>query len=141
MSKKQPHASDPIVGTWKMNPSKSTYSPGPAPKSATSKFEPWNDGMKATIDMVDAQGNKIHIEFAAKFDGKDCPIKGSPMFDALSLKRVNEKQTDIVWKKAGNILMTGNSVISADGKTTTLTQTGKDPQGRAVNNVIIYDKQ
>ena len=30
---------------------------------------------------------------------------------------------------------------SADGKTTTVTQSGKDPEGRAVNNTAIYDKQ
>ena len=46
-----------------------------------------------------------------------------------------------MWKKDGKVVMTGKSVISADGKTTTVTQTGKDPQGRTINNVIIYDKQ
>jgi hypothetical protein len=48
-------SADPMVGTWKVDLSKSTYSPGPAPKSAVNKFEPWEDGMKATIDIVDAQ--------------------------------------------------------------------------------------
>jgi hypothetical protein len=140
MSKQKP-ASDPMVGTWKLNLSKSTYTPGPAPKSAINKFEPWEDGIKATIDLVDGQGNKIHAEIAARFDGKDYPIKGSPIADAISLKRVDDRQTDVVWKKGGKIAMTGKSVISADGKTTTLTQTGTDPQGRAINNVAIYDKQ
>jgi hypothetical protein len=37
--------------------------------------------------------------------------------------------------------MTGKSVISADGRTTTVTQTGTDAQGRSVNNIIVYDKQ
>ena len=68
---KQPSLNDPMIGTWKLNLSKSTHSPGPAPKSAVNKFEPWEDGMKATIDLVDGQGNKIHAETAAKFDGKD----------------------------------------------------------------------
>jgi len=54
---------------------------------------------------------------------------------------VNDRQTDVVWKKDGKVAMTGKSVISADGKTTTVTQTGKDPQGRTINNVVIYDKQ
>jgi hypothetical protein len=140
MSKQKP-ASDPMVGTWKLNLSKSTYTPGPAPKSAINRFEAWEDGIKATIDLVDGQGNKIHAEIAARFDGKDYPIKGSPIADAISLKRVNDRQTDVVWKKGGKVAMTGKSVISADGKTTTLTQTGTDPQGRAIKNVAIYDKQ
>jgi len=140
MSKQTP-ADDPMIGTWKVNLAKSTYTPGPPPKSATNKFEPWEDGVRATIDLVDAEGNKIHAEVAAKFDGKDYPIKGSPIADAVSLKRINERQIDVVWKQAGKVTMTGKSVISSDGRTTTVSQTGNDPQGRAVNNVIIYDKQ
>jgi hypothetical protein len=97
--------------------------------------------MKATIDVVDGQGNKMHAEVAAKFDGKDYPIKGLPIADTISLKQVNAKQNDIVWKKGGKVVMTGKTVISADGKIVTLTQTGTDPQGRAINNVAVYDKQ
>ena len=140
MSKKTP-VNDPMVGTWKLNLSKSTYSPGPAPKSAINKFEPWEDGMKATIDMVDGQGNKIHSEATVKFDGKDYPIKGSPIADAVSVKRTNEKEMDVVWKRGGKVTMTGKSVISSEGRTTTLTQTGTDPQGRTMNNTAVYDKQ
>jgi len=130
-----------MVGTWKLNISKSTFTSGPGPKSAISKFEAWEDGMKATIDVLDVQGNKIYIEIAAKFDGKDYPIKGSPMADAISLKRVNERQTDVIEKKDGKVIMTAKSVISADGMTATVTQTGKDPHGRVINNVLVYDKQ
>ena len=97
--------------------------------------------MKATIDQVDGQGNKIHAEVNARFDGKDYSIKGSPLADAVALKRVNDRHMEITWKKDGKVVMTGKSVISADGKTTTVTQTGKDPEGRAVNNTAIYDKQ
>jgi hypothetical protein len=93
MSKQTP-TNDPMVGTWEVNLSKSTYNPGPAPKSAINKFEPWEDGMKGTIDIVDAQGNKIHSEASVKFDGKDYPLKGSPIADAVSVKRINERQTD-----------------------------------------------
>jgi hypothetical protein len=31
--------------------------------------------------------------------------------------------------------------VAADGKSRTTTQTGTDAQGRAVNNVIFYEKQ
>jgi len=140
MSQQTP-LNDPMIGTWKVNLSKSTYNPGPAPQSATNKFEPWEDGVKATIDIVDAQGNKIHSEAAVKFDGKDYPMMGSPIADTVSAKRLNERETGVVWKKGGKVAMTGRSVISGDGRTTTVTQTGTDPAGRAVNNVIVFEKQ
>jgi len=31
--------------------------------------------------------------------------------------------------------------VSVDGKTRTITQKGTDAQGRAVNTVIVYDRQ
>jgi len=37
--------------------------------------------------------------------------------------------------------MTVTSKVSADGKTRTSTFIGKDAQGRAVHNVVVYDKQ
>jgi len=133
---------DPMIGTWRVNLAKSTYSPGPAPKSVTNRFEPSQDGgIKGTIDVVDAEGNKIRAEVTAKFDGKDYPFKGSPIADALTLRRNNEREIDIVWKKDGKTALTGKSVISSDGRTTTLTQTGTDPQGRMVHNVIVSEKQ
>src|SRR5689334_7494232 len=102
MSKQTP-ANNPMIGTWKLNVSKSSYTPGLMPQSAMNKFEPWEDGMKATLDIVDAQGTKIHAEVAARFDGKDYLIKGSPMADAVALKRVNERTTEITWKKGGKV--------------------------------------
>jgi hypothetical protein len=137
---KQSSTNLPMIGTWKLNLAKSTYSPGPAPKSIIAKFEPWEDGVKATQDVIDPQGNKLHIEFTAKFDGKDYPLKGHPLADAISVKQAGERQFDIVWKKNGKVTLTGKSVISADGKTTTLTQTGTDAQGRTINNMIITEK-
>jgi len=37
-------ASDPRIGTWKLNVAKSKYSPGPAPQSLTVKVEPSAQG-------------------------------------------------------------------------------------------------
>jgi hypothetical protein len=40
-------ASDPRIGTWKLNAAKSKYSPGPPPKSQTLKIEPSGQGRKS----------------------------------------------------------------------------------------------
>jgi len=45
------------------------------------------------IDIVDAQGNKIHSEAAVKFDGKDYPIKGSPIAVDVYLQFTEAKAT------------------------------------------------
>jgi len=37
----QAPAAKNMIGTWKLNPAKSTFSPGPALKSQTAKLDPW----------------------------------------------------------------------------------------------------
>jgi hypothetical protein len=41
----------------------------------------------------------------------------------------------------GKVTTTSRVVVSADGKTRTITTTGTDTQGRTVNNVTVWDKQ
>ena len=48
--------SDPQVGVWKLNLAKSKYSPGPPPKSATTKIEAVGAGTKVVVDQVAGDG-------------------------------------------------------------------------------------
>ncbi len=134
-------AADNWLGSWKLNVAKSKYSPGPAPKSQTLKQEASAGGMKATTDGVDGEGKPTHTEYTAKYDGKDYPWKGNVNADMLSLKRIDDNSYEAVWKLKGKTTITSRTVVSKDGKTRTSTQTGKDAQGRTVNNVTVYDKQ
>ncbi|MGH7253943.1 MAG: hypothetical protein ACREIE_09125, partial [Nitrospiraceae bacterium] len=65
---------DPRIGTWKLNFEKSKFNPGPPPKSMTVRFEPWgDDGLKVTIDTVEANGEVRKHQYTAQYDGKDYP--------------------------------------------------------------------
>ena len=129
------------VGTWKVNPVKSKYSPGPAPKSAVLKFESTPDGIKLTTDIVDGEGKALKGGFTSKFDGKEVPLTGNLNADTGSPKKLDDNSYENVWKKAGKVTITAKAVVSADGKNLTITQTGTDAQGRAVNTTAVYDKQ
>src|SRR5437899_1980353 len=52
-------AQESLFGTWKMNAAKSKYSPGPVPKSNIAKWEPFQGGVKLTVDVVPAKGATI----------------------------------------------------------------------------------
>ena len=132
---------DEHSGTWKMNPAKSNYSPGPAPKSITVKIASDADNMKLTSDGVDAAGKPTHVEYTAKFDGKDYPITGIPNAETVALERVDASTIRSSTKKGDQVVMTVTSVISKDGKTRTATFKGKNAEGLDVNNVVVYDKQ
>ena len=51
-------APDPLVGTWKLDVAKSTYKPGPAPKSATVVIDAAGKGIKVAVDAVTADGHR-----------------------------------------------------------------------------------
>ena len=134
-------AADEHSGTWKMNPAKSNYSPGPAPKSITVKIVSDADNMKLTSDGIDAAGKPTHVEYTAKYDGKDYPITGIPNADTIALERLDASTIRSTTKKGDQVVMTVTSVISKDGKTRTATFKGKNAEGLDVNNVVVYDKQ
>ena len=137
-------SADPWVGTWKTNLEKSTFSPGPKPTMpATVKMESAaGGGMKTTIDGFDAKGQPTHTETVAMFDGKDYPVKGAPVPNATSaLKRIDARTFEVSSKADGKPTMTTRVVISADGKMLTATQTGRNPEGQEVKNVIVAEKQ
>jgi hypothetical protein len=134
-------AADATSGTWKMNPEKSKYSPGPAPKSVTTTIE--SDGTQYKVDShtVNADGTEMHISFDAKTDGKDYPVTGVANADMISVKRVDDNTIRTTMKKDGKTVMSTVGVVSKDGKTRTVTFNGTDPQGHKVHNVVVYDKE
>jgi hypothetical protein len=134
-------AADHQIGTWKLNLAKSKYSPGPPPKEGTLTVEPQSDGLKFTIDSIDAESKPVHYELSPKYDGKDYPMTGNPNADTASMKKINDHTIEVVGKKNGQVTMTSRSVVSKDGKTRTTTQKGKNAKGQDVNNTIVYDRQ
>jgi hypothetical protein len=134
-------AADQHSGTWKMNPAKSKYSPGPAAKSVKLKIEADENGIKIDAEGTDGDGNHTHVAYDAKFDGKDYPVTGVANADTVSVKRVGADTIQATMKKGDQVVMTVTSKVPTDGKTRTSTFHGKDAQGRTVHNVVVYDKQ
>jgi len=135
-------AQESLFGTWRMNAAKSSYSPGPTPKSNIAKWEAFQGGARLTVDVVPAQGETQHYESSGKFDGKDNPVKGNnPDGDTVAFSKIDARTYEVVTKKGGKNTVTARIVVAADGKTRVTTQTGRDGQGRTVNNSIFYEKQ
>jgi len=134
-------ASDPRIGTWKLNVAKSKYSPGPSPQSQTLKIEPSAQGEKVTSDVVNADGTRTTTEYTANFDGKDYPLTGSQIADMVSLKRIDARTTERTDKKGDKVMTSITRVVSADGKSMTATVKGTNAQGQSTSNVAVFEKQ
>jgi hypothetical protein len=130
------------VGTWKIDVAKSKFSPGPTPKSGTTKIEAVGEGRRYIVDQSQVDGSSSHFEFTTNLDGKDSPATGNnPNADMVALTRINANTIQIVSKKSGKVTTTQTAVVSADGKTRTVTTKGADAAGRPVNNVMVFERE
>jgi hypothetical protein len=128
------------LGTWKLNEAKSKI-PAGAVKNNTVSYEMVGDSVKVTVDGTNGDGKPTHNEWTGKFDGKDYPLAGDPTADMRSYKKVNDHTTHLTNKKDGKVTLSGQIVISADGKSRTLTVSGTNAKGEKVKYTAVYDKQ
>ena len=133
-------AQNPFMGAWKLNEAKSKLAPG-TPKNNSVVYEPAGDSVKVTIDGTDGAGNPTHSEWTGKFDGKDYPVTGDPTSDTRAIKQIDDHHFELTVKKGGKVTMSGKAVVSADGKTRTVTVSGTSAAGKKVEATSVYDKQ
>jgi hypothetical protein len=140
-------ATDPQLGTWKLNVSKwkpadPTAKPQRVP--ATLVIEGVENGHHFVSDFVDAQGRKVHTEYVAKYDGKEYPrvniVAGVPAMSTVSIRVIDPYTYEYTFKSPNGQPGIQRTVISRDGKTRTNTQTVTSPQGQKGTNVVVYDK-
>lgn len=133
-------ADEPVMGTWKLNEAKSKIAAG-SPKLTTVIYEAAGDSVKVTVDGTDGEGKPTHNEWTGKFDGKDYPVTGDASTDTRSYKKVNDHTLAFTNKKGDKVTISGRGVVSADGKTRTVTITGTDSKGKKYTTTAVYDKQ
>ncbi|HZE57816.1 MAG TPA: hypothetical protein VE031_08170, partial [Chthoniobacterales bacterium] len=119
-------ADDTFMGTWKLNEAKSKIGAG-MPKNNTVVYAQSGDEVTITVDGTDA-GKAVHHVWTGKFDGKDYAAKGSDMQDTRAYTKVDANTLTYKVKKNGKDVGSGKVVVSADGKSRTVTEsnTGKD---------------
>ena len=82
----------------------------------------------------------MHTEWTGKLDGKDYPLTGDAISDSRAFKKIDEKTIEITSKKDGKVTGTGTIVVSADGKSRTVTTTMTNAKGEKVTTTAVYDK-
>jgi polyisoprenoid-binding protein YceI len=141
-------ATESLAGSWKLNAAKSKYDPAAlANKSGTVTYAFSGKNVTATVDQVNAQDQKVHVEYTATLDGADHPWKGpidgkpNTTQDAVSFKKLDAHTYHVENKLKGKVMTTNHIVVAADGKSRTVTITGTNAQGQKIHHVVVYDKQ
>jgi hypothetical protein len=134
---------DPFIGLWKLNPQKSKYESGGAPKSFTRTYEDRGGGTVFMItDAATAQGS-TRAYLVYKRDGKPYPeaAVGADSIRMVTVRAVDPRTEEIFFIIDGKTSeMPSTITISADGMTMTQVLSGKNARG-AFTNTVVYDKQ
>ena len=122
-------AADPVVGSWKLNAAKSKFSAGHELKAATRVY--------AEADGVFTLEQKL-----TGADGKDTKQTDpkSPA-DSTHAKKVDANTWDFDLMKDGKAVGHVHRVVSADGKTLTVHNTGMQISGATGDDTLVFDKQ
>src|SRR5215467_1543718 len=129
------------LGTWKINLAKSTYSPGPAPRSQTLTFTGTGQNLVDNLEGIDAEGKPLKGVYLHNYDGKFYPTTGAAGVDSTAYTRVDANIVKFTRMNTGKVVQNGFHVISSDGKTLTVFTTGTDVNGREITTVGVFDKQ
>ena len=131
--------SDIWMGTWKLNEAKSKFSPG-AVKQAKVTYSSEKDEIRIMTEDTDKEGKPVRTVWTGKFDERDYLVGLDPLVDTRSYKQIDANTLEFIAKKDSQVIATGRDVLSADGKTRTVTTTGT-MDGKPFENVAVYDRQ
>jgi hypothetical protein len=132
---------DPMSGTWALNPQKSSYVPAPGPKAQTVVISGPDQARKLVVDITPDIGPAMHWEVSGAAN-QDLPVTGvNPNADTYSFKRINRTTIEAQYKKNGRPTITQTAVVSADGKTLTVTGKGVNVAGQAVNTTAVFERR
>jgi hypothetical protein len=133
-------AADPIVGTWKLNVAKSTFSPGAALTAATRVYTEANGLYTLDQKLTSADGKEISLRVKYR-EGKEEKQTATGFVDATVAKRVDTNTWDFELKKGGKVVGHVHRVVSADGNTLTVHNTGTQVSGVVGDQTLVFDRQ
>lgn len=128
------------LGTWRLLGEKSNFADGMGAES-TLVYEAAGDKVKLTVDGVDHDAKDNRGVWVGKFDGKFYAVKGNLLYDALSLERANDRTNAITVRKGQQVLWSGKSAVSRNGKSLVVTVSGRNPKGKKYRSKAVYRKQ
>jgi hypothetical protein len=134
-------AADPFVGTWKMNPAKTKYKVGTAPKEQTVTITEAGSDLNVKVAGTAADGGKISVNYTVPSSGGAGKMVEPSSYDGISAKRMGANERVMSYMKGGKVVYTAHSKLSTDGNSLSVSAKGVNPSGQTVDANVVYDKQ
>jgi uncharacterized ParB-like nuclease family protein len=130
---------DPLIGTWKLNLEKSTFTGRVPPKSRTTTWAGEGQNLAVTVEGVEANGQPLKLIFGHIYDGQPQPVTGSPDYDSNTYHRIGNSISGI-WFKNGKVVGL-TQVQLVPGKTVTVIEEGIDAGDLPYHDVLVFERQ
>src|SRR3954454_12796043 len=104
-------AADPFAGTLKMNPAKTKYTVGTAPKEQTVTITEAGSDLNVKIAGTAADGSKISVNYTVPAAGGTGKILEASAYDGISSKRIGPNEREMTYMKGGKGVYTAHSKI------------------------------
>ena len=138
-------AVDPIVGTWKLNPTLTTVSPGmpfPAPSQRTEVYRQMDSGqIELTVTTPNPNGSATTARLVFSARGGVVTQEGASGGQMLIETRVKPGEWRVTYLANGVQFLTMQKVVGADGMSMRQVVTGVSPQGAAFEGVLVFERQ
>jgi hypothetical protein len=134
---------DPFIGTWTLNPAKSTLDPNHRPAAATMRWESEAEGGYLMIaEGVNGKQERVS-ERPQRFvpDGRPVPLPDFPGLVTVTTRPDARTIRAEVRREDGSIAGEGTYVVDEDGATMTATAAGFDSQLRRFETRTVWDRQ
>lgn len=125
-----------VLGAWQLDPTRSTFSPGPPPRSETRRYQEEHEGIKAEILTVSADGMKTLMEYITSFNDVVAVVTGSPQTDAIRMRKLDPYTAESVLSYNSQVVGRARRVVAKDGQTLTITLDRTAPV--VVHNVEVF---
>ena len=134
---------DPFVGTWILNVGKSEFDANHRPQAGTMVVELDAEGYYLQkAEGINGKGEKV-AERPQRFipDGLLHPIPDFPGLSYIATRPDPNTMTTEARREDGSVVGGGTTVVSADGKSKTVSNFGYDTQLRQFKMTTVWDRQ
>lgn len=132
---------DAFLGHWDMDPAENRYEAGQPPLSGSYTIEPEGAAYLFKMAWTSADGQPFQMDYRTTPDCVAYPYENPAVADTIKTTRVDAYTLDTETTKSGKVIVTGRRVLSPDGQTMTITQSGFLPDGTAFTNRSVYRRK
>ena len=135
-------AQSPFVGTWKVDTTKAKFTAGAPGKNAVIVIEEQSDSLRVTTTAISADGSPFLLKYTLPLKGGIGQVQeSSGRLDGVSSRVASANVRENNFTRGGKQAALRRWVVSKDGMTMTVVESGTDKDGKPFASTNVFRKQ